>query len=552
MNIYAFLSLLASYACFLLGILVYQKDSRNELNRIFTILCMTYGYQALVEFGYRQTNNPATAHVLLRMTFIWPVSIVFLLLFVFVFVKKSELLRSKILYATVYVPALIIAFLDLTTDLITGEPVKMYWGWTYTTPENPFFYLGALIWCYSLIGVSMSLSFLSYFRNEEYIEKQRAKFVFIGLCIPAVVGSFTDGIFPLLKISVPEFSITVLTLAFIFIQYGIWKYKLFVLTPAVAAGDIVAAMSNVLFLVKEDQTISLVNQAAVHLLGYSEDELVGKPLKSIFAERKWNNILQGKDVRDFIVNEETTLMTKDGRIIPVLLSISVIRDKDGNERGFVCVGSDLSDHKRAEEAWKKEVLLREIHHRVKNNMQVISSLLSLQSSYVKDNQYKEMFKESQNRIKTMALIHEKLYQSHDLEKIDFKEYVIDMVQGLSRAYGVPGDIVVRVEMDTFYLGIDTAIPCGLIINELVTNSLKHAFPGKKGEVTVSLRSEDGIIELTVRDNGVGLPENVDFENTQTLGLRLVTMLAKDQLDGEIRVDRRKGTEFCITFREMKK
>jgi Amt family ammonium transporter len=203
---------------------------------------------------------------------------------------------------------------------------------------------------------------------------------------------------------------------------------------------------------------------------------------------------------------------------------------------------------------EKEVLLREIHHRVKNNMQVISSLLRLQSRNVKDEQQIEMLKESQNRIKAMALIHEKLYRSKDLANIDFNDYIKNLVNDLFISYKVStGKITMKMNIEAVSFGIDTAIPCGLIVNELVSNSLKYAFPGgKDGEIKISLRTlEEGDIELIVSDNGVSIPKDLDFRNTESLGLRLITNLTEKQLQGKVELNRNKGTEFQIKFKEAK-
>jgi two-component sensor histidine kinase len=203
---------------------------------------------------------------------------------------------------------------------------------------------------------------------------------------------------------------------------------------------------------------------------------------------------------------------------------------------------------------EKEVLLREIHHRVKNNMQVVSSLLKLQSSYIKDKQYVEMFKESQNRIKSMALIHEKLYQVKDLARIDFNDYIRNLANGLFRSYRVGnGRISLKVDAEGVSLGVDTAIPCGLIINELVSNSLKYAFTdGREGKIEIILRAIDETeMELIVSDNGVGISEDLDFKNTKSLGLQLVATLVEDQLHGRIELNRAAGTEFRIKFKEIK-
>jgi len=180
-------------------------------------------------------------------------------------------------------------------------------------------------------------------------------------------------------------------------------------------------------------------------------------------------------------------------------------------------------------------------------MQIISSLLNLQSRYIKHEQYKEMFKDCENRIRSMALLHEKLYQSKDLENINAHEYITTIVHGLARSYG--GQYIVwTVKVDDISMGIDTAVPCGLIISELVSNALKYAFPHKKGEITVKFNAVNGNINLVIADNGVGIPDTIDFRTTETLGLRLVTILVEDQLDGHINLVKDKGTEFYITFK----
>ncbi len=202
---------------------------------------------------------------------------------------------------------------------------------------------------------------------------------------------------------------------------------------------------------------------------------------------------------------------------------------------------------------EKEILLKEIHHRVKNNMQIISSLLRLQSRQITDIKYTDMLRESQNRIVSMSLIHEKLYHSKGLSKIDFNDYIRDLVNGLFQSFGVNGSISLKLEIRDVSLGIDSAVPCGLIINELVMNSLKHAFPeGRKGEIGISLHPVDeNMYELVVRDDGVSIPENVDITKTESLGLHLVSIMVESQLHGEISLYRNKGTEFRIKFKDVK-
>ena len=222
---------------------------------------------------------------------------------------------------------------------------------------------------------------------------------------------------------------------------------------------------------------------------------------------------------------------------------------------FTVVMRDITERRRAEDETRaslreKEVLLREIHHRVKNNLQVITSLLRLQSREFQDERYIRAFKGSENRIRSMALIHETLYQSDDLARVDFNYYINRLTSHLFRGYGVNvGRIRLKVEAERLPLRIGLAIPCGLIVNELVSNALKHAFPeGREGEIRVSLRSlNEKEIELAVGDDGIGLPEDADSEDGGSLGLYLVKILVEDQLHGEIEVDSSKGTAFRITF-----
>jgi two-component sensor histidine kinase len=206
---------------------------------------------------------------------------------------------------------------------------------------------------------------------------------------------------------------------------------------------------------------------------------------------------------------------------------------------------------------EKEVLLKEIHHRVKNNLQVISSLLYFNSKKIKDEATREMFKDSQNRIKSIALVHERLYQSRDLGKIDFKEYVLKLTNDLFRSYAVNQSIIkIKLNINNIFISIDTAVPCGLIINELITNSFKYAFPNneepdKECEIRIDFnKNENNELLLEISDNGIGLPEEIEATNTQSWGLQLVDTLIA-QLEGTMEIDRRSGTTFKLKFKDMK-
>jgi two-component sensor histidine kinase len=197
---------------------------------------------------------------------------------------------------------------------------------------------------------------------------------------------------------------------------------------------------------------------------------------------------------------------------------------------------------------EKEMLLKEIHHRVKNNLQVISSLLNLQASYLKDENISEIFRETRNRVKAMALVHEQLYRSRDMARIESADYIRTLIHEVYHSYKAkPGYLTLNVNVDKIPIDVDRAILCGLIINELVTNSLKYAFPdAKNGEIHIGFQLNNDKYALTISDNGIGFPEDLDFQNTESLGLQLVCSLSK-QLHGDIELDRSNGTTFRITF-----
>jgi two-component sensor histidine kinase len=200
---------------------------------------------------------------------------------------------------------------------------------------------------------------------------------------------------------------------------------------------------------------------------------------------------------------------------------------------------------------EKETLLKEVHHRVKNNLQVIASLLRLQSRYLLDEESRSMFQESQNRVHSISLVHEMLYQAADLSRVEFSDYLVTLTRNLAENWSTTvGSVEIAVEAPGVQLSVDTAIPCGLIVNELVTNALKHAFPeGRSGphSIRVSAAWEpNGWLRLCVRDNGVGIPENLNLRRPGSLGLELVSTLTR-QLRGKSEVRREAGTTFEICF-----
>ena len=319
---------------------------------------------------------------------------------------------------------------------------------------------------------------------------------------------------------------------------------------------------NGIMLADLDGMVTWVNPSYLRMWGFqSAGEVLGSSFSNFWVGTDGEHILEALP-RAGGWHGQLQARRRDGAEFSVELTVSQIRNEEDKPVGIMASVVDITEHLKAEEMEKNLLLAKEIHHRIKNNLQVISSLLFLQSEYVRDTKTREMFKESQNRVRSMALLHQKLYQSRNLAGIESNEYIRDLTRNLFLSYGVSdSQIDLAVAAEGITLGMDTAVPCGLIINELVTNSLKHAFPaGGTGEIRVELSRADRPAEagpqaeggnwfrLVVADNGIGFPDDLDFRKTESLGLKIVCTLTA-QLGGSIGLERNGGSRFTILFQE---
>jgi PAS domain S-box-containing protein len=311
-----------------------------------------------------------------------------------------------------------------------------------------------------------------------------------------------------------------------------------------------------LFQMDTEGRIVTWNSGAERLLGYTAEEIVGQSGARIFVPEDVAAGVPEQEIQNAAAAgrsaDERWHLRKDGTRFWCSGVMTAMYSEAGKLSGFAKVMRDETDRRRAEEQLKaslkeKEVLLKEIHHRVKNNLQVITSLLALQSDAVEDETVRQMFDEACNRVRSIGDIHELLYQSPDLAHIDFETYLDRLAQYLVLFYGIdPNEMRVSIRSNV-NLPLSQAIPCGLIVNELLTNSLKHGFSHKKsGNIQVSLNCQKGECTLEVVDDGIGLPAGVDLEEISSLGLRLVSVLAK-QLRGDLRVRSTGPTRFAVVF-----
>ena len=291
------------------------------------------------------------------------------------------------------------------------------------------------------------------------------------------------------------------------------------------------------------------------LLGFSQEEWMSDPVlwfRQLHPDDRalWNEEFARGCAAGGPFRAECRFLTKTGEVVWVHGEARLIPDESGQPVLLQGVAFDITETKKAAEIVKsslreKELLLKEIHHRVKNNLQITSSLLRLQAAKIPDAAVRQLLRESQDRIRSMALVHEMLYRSEDLARVDFPQYVRALVPQLFRSYNPGGRIRYRVEIDELVFGVDLAVPCGLIINELVANALKHAFPGdRRGEICVRMRLEQDRYRLSVEDDGIGFPAGLDVSQTGTLGLQLVRTLT-EQIGGRLQEKTGQGTAFII-------
>jgi len=307
-----------------------------------------------------------------------------------------------------------------------------------------------------------------------------------------------------------------------------------------------------------DGYIQFVNPAWAQMHGYPVAELIGRHLNIFHTEEQLRREVipfNEQAMKNGCHKDVVGHVHKDGTIFYTLMTSSVLMDANKTPIGITGIAHDITDLKQAEDGLReslreKEVLIREVHHRVKNNMQIVSSLLQLQSDHVKDDTYRHLFTEARNRILSMALVHEKLYNTKNMATLDFAAYVKDFIIHLFRSYGINDNrIRFKLDADKVKLNMDDAIPLALMLNELISNSLKHAFPDKReGEISLRLEERQGKVRVELTDNGIGMPDGVLINSTATLGLKLVQALV-EQLKGSIKLTRRGGARFILSFKK---
>lgn len=318
-------------------------------------------------------------------------------------------------------------------------------------------------------------------------------------------------------------------------------------------------MPVAMIVVNQHGVISRVNQLAEHTFGYEAAELIGQPVETLIPERYRahhpryrGGFLAEATARPMGLGRDLSGLRKDGSEFPVEIGINPVETGEGIM--VLSVILDLSERKQAEKRihdalTQKDLLLREVHHRVKNNLQVVHSLLDLQVLKLTDHDVIGALRDSQNRIRSMSLIHQTLYQSSNFARVDFQRFLDELVPSLIESYrSVVGQVNIHIDAHQVNLPINEAIPCGLVINELVSNALKHGFArGQHGTITVSVvATEDHMVEISVSNDGHPIPDHLDLSQSATLGFQLVRLLSR-QLGGTLDIQRAGPTRFSLRF-----
>lgn len=473
----------------------------------------------------------------------------------------------------------------------TNEFHGLMWSDAFLDASGPFptlvlplepaaWFYGAYDTLLTLLGMGV---LVQAFLRSSYIYRRQIGILLLAALLP-VAGDLLSTVglsfFPYFDMTPLAFTLTGLVMA-----WGLFRFRLLDLVP-VARDIVIESMGDAVFVLDAKDRIVDLNPSAQELIGREAAEAIGQRAELLAGILPW---LDGE-----LLDQRGEIVRGDGELQRSYdLHISPLADRRGRLTGRLIVLRDITKRKQAEKALReahdeldlrvqertaelaqanealrlqiaereraenrlqtslqeKDVLLQEIHHRVKNNLQVVLSLLYLQSKSIDDESSLDALRESRNRIYSMATIHEVLYQSGDLARVDFAQYTRKLIVHLFASYDINSQVIVpRTRITEASLSIDTAIPCGLIINELVSNSLKHAFPGNRGgEVCIELHTENhGQWILTISDNGIGLPPDVERRQRESLGLQLVTTLTQ-QLEGTIEVDCSEGTAYTIVF-----
>jgi two-component sensor histidine kinase len=420
--------------------------------------------------------------------------------------------------------------------------------------HGPVFFIN-MIYSFSLALIGLTILIKTLIKSSRKYRQQIFILILVGL-IPLFFSSlYASHMLPIVGL---DFSPFALVIAGMLLALSIFRFHFLDILP-VAHKILFKNMVNGVLVFDDNEKLMEVNSAASLIdiipndIGKNVNEVLGRfeELKSVYTARKSESeVFLGDPINQWVQAQITPIYDDEDIFQGHLLVIQNINKRKKLEEALRESGASkskiLNELKKSLE--EKDLMMKEIHHRVKNNFMIIQSLLQLQSRHIDDEDVLEIFKESQNRIKSMAFVHQRLYQHDNLKKINFGDYPETLASDIFKSYvSNPDQITLDIDTEDVALDIDTAIPLGLILNELISNSLKYAFPeGRKGRLMVKSYLKDNRYNLIVSDNGIGIPEELNYEKLNSLGLKLIYSLS-EQIGAKVKIDTTNGTMFKITF-----
>ena len=552
------ISLLSAILNICLGFYILIINPRKNVNRIFFIFTLSVITYNIGEFFVRTAASPETALIpgVIAYSVLW-ISPGTGLHWSYIFPRITTLKKYESIFKYLIIFVYIFGFflyLFFINTVSIGDVKLTEFGYRLVASKSTSFFIE---WYILICGSIITVLAYKYFRGKLYsYEKNQLRIIWFGLVLVILIAVFTNLLPPMFNVEIFPMSSFFTFIFVLFTTYAIVKYRFLSPIPEIIADKILETINDIVIVLDKNKKIISVNKAATNLLGYDLKELKDSSIDRFVHSSEIDKIINGKLSHDLSLDTtiekngteefEAVFKNKDGKLIPMGVSASVVRETDKNINGLILVARDLTKIKKSLK--EKEILLKEIHHRVKNNLQLIISLLEFQSDQIKDKKVLNIFQESQNRIRLMSSFYEQLYQSKDIGEINFKEYINSILAKLFHSFKkTSNNIRTQQIIDDISLDLNYILLSSFIISELVTNSLKHAFPNNQnGIIKIDFHLQNNKYLMTVSDNGIGLPNDIDIHQTKTLGLQLVLMFVQ-QLKGNIKLDRKNGTKFTITF-----
>ncbi|HEX3047804.1 MAG TPA: ATP-binding protein [Bacillota bacterium] len=564
MNLFALLSLLSAVCMFFLGNFVYYQNKRNKINIVFALYCLCMSYTAFCEFMYRQAENREIAFWWLKVSFLWPFSLAFLIHFTLLFINYQNLLKRKLIYFLMYLPMLLFSI----GVLLFCEPLKEFWGYTYEKSQVMTI-IGVIGGCYGIIATLLTLIF--YFTGSDPKKKRQTKYIFLGQLFPMFIPLLFQNLFPALHIQIPDAIVSSNSIFAFFTGYAIWKYELFVIDPATTAENIISTMPDSLILMNMDFKLLEANQSFFSLLGYEKKELIGKRIDILFEPNDtFREKIREELWRQGVIHHlEINCRTKTGVNIPIFFTGSLIKDEQGDMVGIVGIGSDCRGIKQLQaQLFQTEKmaaigqLAGGLAHEINNPVGVILGFAQSISKRITEDHplYLPLTSIEREAMRCKKLVGNLLSFSRSgashPEVIDINQAIDQTLSLIELQTKMKGIEVIR----TYDSSLPQLIASKSQIQQVILNLCNNAIDAmpEGGKITIITKHDEHQIEISINDTGQGITEETKkhlFEPFFTtkevgkgtgLGLSLCYEIIRKQ-DGLIEVNSEagKGATFTV-------